>query len=562
MFGNIHKNNVRGLGLKLINNEYYDFMLYKGECYSVSDASSCIALGLDGDNINEDGTWPSSYVWGKATSNDVILNNIGYTGTDNGLVRFRKDLLTNKEIINVITGSSITIPSGPMIMYPVTGNTMRYEYPYELGNGFVSLKGGFFQCVYKIEGKDYQVLPNIVANDWNFEIVLRRRDYEVKEGTLSYKYPNNKGIFFYMGTRAENKFSVYYGVDENEIIGTDEDGYFAEDAPDFGNMCGDAYLCKTPENEGLNEEMEEEDDYFEGDYYEDGCIESDGVIEDSYLDTDIEINDEILKEIKTKNGYSISKQEYDAMITDNKFLFFNRLTTGYTVDNWDENIEKIKFVETNKNKNKGPNKFLLFNRTSTGYTTDNWNSYEPESKDNFYDVLNDLKENAFAVMVGEDGSVGYKYAVSDCESVNGYKVMTEKSCPNLIKMDEWVTINVRISILNPKEVKCGVKIGDRKMKIWFYVNENLVFISKELPEFRFRGLNEIDEKQEAVPYNISIGGGTQGLADGIWVKDLIVSEDYFPLMRDFGGSFIGDIKSFKFYECFRDYNDIRTSVLI
>ena len=575
MFGNTHRNNVRGLGLKLRNDEYYDFMLYKGECYSVSDASSCIVLGLDGNNINEDGTWTSSYVWGEATTSDVVLNNIGYTGTDNGLIFFRKDLLTNKELINVITGSSFTMPSGPITMRPVTGNTMRYDYPYEVGDGYVSLKGGFFQGVYKIAGKDYQILPNTIETDWNFEIVLRRRDYEAKEGTLSYHYPDNKGIFFYMGTRAENKFSVYYGVDEKEIIGSVGDGYFADGVPEFEDMCGGTYLCSTQnvgeirenpfESDYFGENMKYienvcgEDDYFSGDYFDKGCPINGNAIDDEYMETDVEINDDILDNLKTKEGYSINEQEHDTIVTDNKFLLFNRTSTGYTVDNWDEDIEKVKFIEAKKKET--PNKFLLFNRTSTGYTVDNWDNYEPENKGDNYDVLNDLKENAFAVMVGEDGSVGYKYAVGDCESENGYKVIVEKSTPNLVKMDEWATINVRVSILNPKEIKCGSKTGDRKMQIWFYVNENLVFVSKELPEFRFRKLNDVDEKQEAVPYNISVGGGTQGLADGIWVRDLIVSEDYFPLMRDFGGSFMGDIKSFKFYSCLRDYNDIRTSVL-
>ena len=99
------------------------------------------------------------------------------------------------------------------------------------------------------------------------------------------------------------------------------------------------------------------------------------------------------------------------------------------------------------------------------------------------------------------------------------------------------------------------------MKLYFYVNSNLVLISRELPEFRFRALDDISEKQEGVPYNISIGGGTQGLVDGIWLKDIIVSEDYYPLMKDFGGSFIGDVKSFKFYNCLRNYPDIHNSVL-
>lgn len=574
MFGNIKKNNVRGLGLKLRNDEYYDFMLYKGECYSTYDSSSCIVMGLDAKNIGKDGSWKSSYVWGEATTSDVLLNNIGYTGVDNGLIKFEKDRITNKEFLDVFTGSSFTASGGAITMYPITGNTLRYSYPYEVNDDFVSLKGGFFQGFYKIEGSDYQILPNVIDSDWNFEITLRRKDYEVGDDTLVYKYPNNKGIFFYMGTRAENKFSVYYGVDEKEIIGNSGDDYFAEDGPIYENMCGGEYLCAnksvgiikdTPfESDYFGEEMEYnsnvcgEDDYFSGDYFDKGCPDNGLALDGDYFETDVDINDDTLNSLKTKEGYSLSQHEREIFTTDNKFLLFNRTKTGYTTDTWDETIEEVKFVDVPKPETE--NKFLLFNRTKTGYTTDNFNEYEVENKDQ-YDVLKDLKENAFAVKIDEDGAISYRYAVNDCDSESGYSVLNEKSVPGLVKVGEWVTINIRASILGSDGVECGVKVGDRKMKLYFYVNGNLVLVSKELPEFRFRGLDEIPEKQEAVPYNISVGGGTQGLVDGIWLKDIIVSDDYFPLMKDFGGSFIGDIKSFRFYNCFRNYPDIRNSVL-
>ena len=79
MFGNIKKNNVRGMGLKLRNDAYYDFMLYKGECYGNFDSSSCIIAGMDAETILPDGTWKSSYVWPKAIMGIDTLFNIGFT---------------------------------------------------------------------------------------------------------------------------------------------------------------------------------------------------------------------------------------------------------------------------------------------------------------------------------------------------------------------------------------------------------------------------------------------------------------------------------------------------
>ena len=62
--------------------------------------------------------------------------------------------------------------------------------------------------------------------------------------------------------------------------------------------------------------------------------------------------------------------------------------------------------------------------------------------------------------------------------------------------------------------------------------------------------NDIKEKQETVPYNLSLGGGTQGLADGIWLDFRKINETKYPLENNFAGSFIGDIQWMKFSNCF------------
>ena len=85
------------------------------------------------------------------------------------------------------------------------------------------------------------------------------------------------------------------------------------------------------------------------------------------------------------------------------------------------------------------------------------------------------------------------------------------------------------------------------MKIKFYLNGNLVFISDELPLLNLRELNDLAEKQETVPYNISLGGGTQGLIETVLPNYMNDPYRVYPLEEHFAGSFIGYIKSFKFY---------------
>ena len=162
--------------------------------------------------------------------------------------------------------------------------------------------------------------------------------------------------------------------------------------------------------------------------------------------------------------------------------------------------------------------------------------------------------------MNEDGSIGYKYAMTDCESETKCSFMEETSKPNLIPMDEWVTINLKIKTIGGGIDECGKPIGDRKIKLYVYVNGNLVLVSKELPDFKFRGLDDINEKQETVPFNISLGGGTQGLADGIWLDYDKVPSYILPLEKNFGGSFMGDIMSFRFYSCFMDHKAMNDRV--
>ena len=52
-----------------------------------------------------------------------------------------------------------------------------------------------------------------------------------------------------------------------------------------------------------------------------------------------------------------------------------------------------------------------------------------------------------------------------------------------------------------------------------------------------------------MPFNISIGGGTQGLSETIMPDYMSEPTEVFDIERHFGGSFIGDFKSFKFHTC-------------
>ena len=152
------------------------------------------------------------------------LCDVGLTGIDNGLVQY-------------ITGETIEVNSGLYIydsqtysryfydrkfkMHPVSGITTPFNrilndnsFTYDLTSGndnddvgtYVRLNGGFYQGFYKLAEYDYQVLPERYTWGWSAEFLLRYRWTGNTDVGLNVRYPENKGTFFYMGTRAENKF--------------------------------------------------------------------------------------------------------------------------------------------------------------------------------------------------------------------------------------------------------------------------------------------------------------------------------------------------------------------
>ena len=622
MYKNIKHNNVRGLRFKLRYDKYYDFMLYRGDVSNSRCDDGCVVSDINVENFSDNKIY-SSAIWEKSVNNGVKLENIGFTGVDNGLISYRRDKITNSQFLDIYVNSELTLEPDDkrFFMFPVTGNSNQYKYYYTMEDTiedgkYMALKGGFLQGFFKLYDEEYQVLPDKIENDWNLEFVLRKKDYEIEHRTLNSVNSNNNGIFFYIGTRAENKF--WYLYKKNELTEglfkgeCHDDGYFLDFNPVENNVINHDYLSYEENdleiNSGYNSQCDctcnipiEDDGYMIDGYFSDeDCDEKnakssclsfklkndflnrqdfldfslccsggkeddkkeepciiDGYFSDDYMLGDnagLPFNEEYFEKeisldginLKTTEGHDLDKKGYFEIITDNKFLTFDRTKYGFTTKTYDDDNRFVAFEGRNDWGN--INYFTLMNRTSSGYTTKNIFKYN-ENNSKAYDIYKDLRENCFALKVNEDGSIGYRYGITDCNEDSKFKVIEEYSKPNIIKNDEWVTINVRMFI-----------ISSDVMKLYFYVNGRLVFISKELPVLKLRELNDVSEKQETVPYNISVGGGTQGLADAIWLNYYHKANYLLPLEEYFAGTFIGDFKSFKFYNCFREYNDIKNSV--
>lgn len=258
-----------------------------------------------------------------------------------------------------------------------------------------------------------------------------------------------------------------------------------------------------------------------------------------YLEGELNISD---FQYETDNGLpmNISKQYY--FETDNKFLLFDRTCNGFNINNWLEGTKVTFYGSRNEIKE---NLFLLANRTKTGYTISDIEQLK-KNKTQEYNPYSDLYHNALAFQITDKGEIGYKYLVLDCDKEEEHyvNILSGFSYENVIKDKEWEVVNIKIIPKNDV------------MIIYFYVNGKLVYITNELPIINFRKLNEIYEKQEGVPYNISLGGGSQGLAETIMPNYMLLPTKVYPIEKHFAGTFIGWIKSFKFYTCGMEYMNI------
>lgn len=589
---NILNNNFHNLKLNVNNDEYWDFFLNNDyfESYNFDSSSmydDCLISFIDvalydcvfEDEINS----ISDYSWEFSNATDYTLNNIGYTGFDNGLLYFRKDKITNKDFVKLYTESKYEIKDDNALkLHKVTGSTMVYEYPLTVEDYAVKLNGGFYQGFFKTECEKYQVLPSVLeqGDTWAYEFVLKKCEFEKESNkTLNDKYPENKGIFFYIGTRAENKWIYLYDENGNdECFTLSPDDYVKDAEIDVKTHKINAFLDMSLEMPTPWEEITI-DDYVSNKYYLSGtynhtnfsdiyldfepknnndiddmyelitncsgecqyisdCInfcddyldsDDNDECEFDYVENDIDISDFTYT---TDEGFIIGKYE-EYFDTDNKFLLFDRTCDGFNVKNWKEGT-MFRYVSEKYDFNE--NLFLLMNRTCTGYNVNNISSLK-ESMKKEYDIYKDLYNNALAFRITDNGAIGYRYLVQNCDGESPYKILEGYSKDGIIKNNEWSVIHIKISAYHSN------------MQMRFYVNGNLVFVTKELPKLNLRELNEIYEKQETVPFNISLGGGTQGLCDVILPNYMIEPYRVYPLEKHFAGTFIGYFKSFKIYNC-------------
>tara|TARA_R110000851_G_scaffold67262_2_gene151978 strand:- start:1320 stop:3050 length:1731 start_codon:yes stop_codon:yes gene_type:complete len=560
--GNLKNFNFNKVDAYLSNYKYYDFYLAQDEQVSccmydgIIVSGDCFVVHYD---FNEAGIFTSGttsadtiyslVTWTGATNTGHTLNNFGLTGVDNGYISFDKTTgdTSNSALLSAMTGTTIVIPSGDtrLCMTRVTGMTENYVYPIDIISGDAVLGdysrfcGGFYQGYYKLDGYSYEVLPVRVPKAWTSEFWLNKSD-TVCSGTtgttLNDTYPNNKGFFFYMGTRAENKYwTVFEGLNTGCTSGCTSDSGCTGTVTTF---------CTIPK------------------------------------ETQISISGD--------SGYPIrlSPPPLEVRKIDNQFLIYGRASNnprcgscGSVISGFgnkticDFTGGTITVTGYTQQVTNTQNPFLIYGRASnnpgcgscgsvisgfgnktvcdfTGFTSDLL----------ILDKDADIIDNAIGFRIKDDGAIGYRalkltgYCSGDTY-VTGVTVEEQYSMSGVVTDNQWTHIGIRFVM--PEYDECQLKYGKRrKGRLMFYVNSKLKFVAEEVDEFIAKRLNEYKDKQLGVPFNYSLGGGSEGLLESMTFDGQDPDDLGLIIEQNFAGTFIGDISQFRYYICDLNWCDL------
>jgi hypothetical protein len=512
----------------------------------------------------------------------TTICDIGLTGIDNGLV-------------DQMTGVTISITKGllpdsekfdrlsfdrRLKLHQVTGHTLspnlrfsglNYNIAYEVVSYndptvgiYHELYGGFYQGFYKLFSYDYEIFPERVHKGWTVELLLKPRLvdlYTPPSGftTLNQVYPNNKNTFFYLGARAENKYYHYANLNP-----TGDTGY---------TRVTEALTClKT-------------------------CACSDTGITNSNCISVYQPADEISSHgVNCDCGCNITAQtsispEKDPLLDS----ISNAISFKFSGDPGNPKIcvRILRFtgdcVTTGSCETTG----ITY---QTGYTIQNYCTEK-----SIYDICATEDPNFILrehwVLLNFIWERYTWFDECDLKYRGGLDIITRN--PYLLSELGKTVELIGPPITNGQEVAKKLEIVElnenwlqenkyRRGKLKIYVNGRLFETFEDVEEIIPRGLSTEKERQVGVPFNVSWGGGTQGLHDNLTftgcpatLSGVTYQQDpeCFPnnilsgttlsglstnilLEQNFGGSFDGAISQFRMYTSALGGDEIKHNFLL
>jgi hypothetical protein len=406
--------------------------------------------------------------------------------------------------------------------------------------------GGFYQGFYKLFDFEYEALPTRMNRGWTVEMLIKPRfvdEFSPPSGytTLNGFYPENENIFFYLGSRAENKYWHFASGKTNV------DDYKPVTAPLSGlTTCACSSTAVTNSNcvfvyPPTGQTM-----------IHSACTCSCGC---NYCNV------------------PVSEPEHNPLYDS----MSNALALRLSGDPQNPHICVRVFRMTGDCEVSGT--CITGDTSVTGYTFDEFCSSK-----GVYDYCSGTTYDQSEHWLQIDAVWERKRWYDDCD-------LLWKGGLGIITTDPYSaeTVGQTLSLIEPPTTHSGspepqrieiVELNNtwllekeyRKGRFKIYVNGMLFFIVENFEEIIPRGLNTLKERQIGVPFNMSIGGGTQGLHDNLifsahpttLYNNYIQDPQLFPdnilsattlsgltnnifLEKYFAGSFNGGISQFRFY---------------
>ena len=539
------------------------------------------------------------------------LCDVGLTATDNGLYDFMtgQTLYFTMKVENDPTSQYYFDPhyyNRRMKLHPV--KSVIDQLPNQKFSGITAntvynivskkddrvgyyneLYGGFYQGFYKLFGWDYEVFPERVNKGWTAEFLLKPRQRDEFTINPSQKYlndiyPDNSGTFFFFGTRAENKY--YHpasGAVENAIgFSCDFDvkisggTLWQYDRVTSGLTCISACSCSSTAVTNSN-------CFAIYPYSSTTVLHRIGPCEVYETVQDVKPYDPAWDVVSNALSLRFEGDPKDPHLCVKYIKLTGDCVTtgvcttgltyesGYTINEicstrgiyFDCDYDSLTCITANT-KERWVYISAVFDRYETleGCDLLNAGGLGDIRKEVYPSELNGTSYNLIMPpqthYTGDTGALAdYNYCT---DSISGITIDCAK--------DQGVEQKESIIQLNRRWLD---DVRNRRGLLKLYVNGYLFMIIEDFEEIIPRELNTQKEKQIGVPFNISIGGGTQGLREntifpncedkyGPYIQD----PELFPnnvlsgtslsglstdilIEQNFGGTFMGGLSQFRMY---------------
>ena len=517
------------------------------------------ACTFDYDTIVSENYWNPTDIDPNFCPIITDLCDVGLTGIDNGLV---KEL--SGETIQINTGLYTTQSDKfsrykydrRMKMHPITGfttsenrlwndNSYSYDLSYNDAGGDIGyvarLDGGFFQGFYKVAGYDYQIFPERPSLGWSAEFMLRYRWTGDTSVGLNSRYPNNKGTFFYMGARAENKFYHYADGSPKQ-----DSGYTRVTS---GLTCMDTCACNllgSNPHDCLKVYQQSG-----GTSYNCSCgCPCSCEVSVLYPETD-----PLYDGVSNALSLRLSGDTGSPRLCVKTYRITGGCETTGTC------LTGVTYVTGTSVTEWCSTRGIFDDCSGTTYSNvEHWVQIDAVFQRNeWFDPCDLNIKGGLGLIVKE---------IYTATTANNSISLIEPPITHEEKYDPATTEVVTFNDNWTAEEK--YRLGTMK----FYVNGKLFMVAENFEEIIPRLLDTPKEKQIGVGYNISLGGGTQGLHDNLTfsggcppnLSEMVYQQDpeclttydldntiysglttHIKLEEYFGGSMIGDISAFRMY---------------